>query len=169
MAQINNGYYYATGGRKTATARVFLKPGDGALTINGRSIEDYFCGKSIWRQTALAPLLAVHQYGAFDIKATIAGGGMTGQAGALAHGIAQALDLYAQKNSTKEQLERLKETTKRSQDDSDSSDEDSAAFGMDNWHTLLRQAGLLTRDARKVERKKPGLRKARRRVQFSKR
>ncbi len=124
---------YGTGRRKTSVARVFIKKGEGLISINGKSINDAFSretGRMIVRQ----PLDLVSDYGPFDVKINVYGGGETGQAGAARHGIARALvdyDLHLK--------------------------------------TILSKSGFLTRDARSVERKKVGLRKARRRKQFSKR
>lgn len=130
---LNNPYFLGTGRRKSSTARVYLKTGKGEIIINGRKLEDYF-GRSTSRMVVLQAFQAVNGLGKFDAKITVAGGGDTGQSGAIRHGLARALLSY---------------------DESLRSD--------------LRQAGFLTRDAREVERKKVGLRKARRRPQFSKR
>ncbi|MBD3612502.1 MAG: 30S ribosomal protein S9 [Hydrogenovibrio crunogenus] len=125
--------YYGTGRRKNSVARVFLRAGSGKMTVNGRDVTEYFA-----RETDLMvinqPLEATENADKFDVTITVTGGGTTGQAGAVRHGISRAL----------------------------------VVFNEDNRSTL-RQRGLLTRDARKVERKKVGLRKARRRPQFSKR
>ncbi|NPU91827.1 MAG: 30S ribosomal protein S9 [Gammaproteobacteria bacterium] len=124
---------YGTGRRKTATARVFLKPGTGAISINGRSLDTYF-GRETARMVVRQPLELVQALDKFDIYVTVAGGGGSGQAGAIRHGITRAL--------------------------------------MDHDETLrstLRKAGFVTRDSREVERKKVGLRKARKRPQYSKR
>ncbi|MDG4811697.1 30S ribosomal protein S9 [Hydrogenovibrio sp. 3SP14C1] len=125
--------YYGTGRRKNSVARVFLRAGSGKMTVNGRDVTEYFA-----RETDLMvinqPLEATENVEKFDVTITVTGGGTTGQAGAVRHGISRAL----------------------------------VVFNEDNRSTL-RQRGLLTRDARQVERKKVGLRKARRRPQFSKR
>ena len=125
--------YYGTGRRKTSTARVFLRPGTGTVTINQRSLEDYF-GRETARMIVMQPLELTETKETFDVYVTVAGGGGFGQAGAIRHGITRALMEYD---------ETLRPT--------------------------LRQAGYVTRDARAVERKKVGLRKARKRPQFSKR
>lgn len=126
--------FYGTGRRKTSTARVFLKPrGTGTIMVNGRDLDTYF-GRETSRMVVRQALDAVDGVGRFDLYITVAGGGMTGQAGAIRHGITRALMAYD---------ESLRPT--------------------------LRKAGFVTRDARAVERKKIGLRKARRAVQFSKR
>jgi small subunit ribosomal protein S9 len=124
---------YGTGRRKTATARVYLSAGNGKITINDRPIETYF-GRETARMIVRQPLELVELMERFDVKVTVAGGGIGGQAGAIRHGITRALIEYS---------EDLK--------------------------SPLRKAGFVTRDAREVERKKLGLRKARKRPQYSKR
>ena len=124
---------YGTGRRKTATARVFLKPGSGRITINERTIENFF-GRETGRMIVRQPLELTETLGRFDVNVTVAGGGITGQAGAIRHGITRALIEY-----------------------------DETLRGP------LRVAGFVTRDAREVERKKVGRRKARRGPQYSKR
>ena len=124
---------YGTGRRKRSTARVFLRPGSGNITINGRSIEEYF-GRETSRMIVRQPLELTDNVDSFDVYITVAGGGNNGQAGAIRHGITRALMDY--------------DETLRSP---------------------LRSAGYVTRDARAVERKKVGLKKARKRPQFSKR
>ena len=126
-------YNYGTGRRKSAVARVFIKPGKGAIVINNKPIDDYFSRKT-GRMIVRQPLELTNNANSFDIMVNIHGGGESGQAGAVRHGITRALIDY---DAT------LKPT--------------------------LSKAGLVTRDAREVERKKVGLRKARRRKQFSKR
>jgi small subunit ribosomal protein S9 len=125
--------YYGTGRRKTSTARVHLKPGNGQITINQRSIEQFF-GRETGRMIVRQPLELVQMTDKFDVEVQVDGGGITGQAGAIRHGITRALMSYD-------------ETLRKS----------------------LRVAGFVTRDAREVERKKVGRRKARRGTQFSKR
>ena len=127
------GYFYGTGRRKSAVARVFMKRGSGAIVVNGKPIDQFFSretGRMIVRQ----PLVLTNHVESFDIKINVHGGGESGQAGAVRHGITRALIDYD-------------ETLK----------------------PALKQAGLVTRDAREVERKKVGFHKARRRKQFSKR
>lgn len=124
---------YGTGRRKSATARVFMRPGSGTVSINGKTIDEYF-GRETSRMLVRQPLELADSLTRFDIKITVAGGGPSGQAGAIRHGITRALVNYD---------EALKPT--------------------------LRAAGLVTRDAREVERKKVGLHKARRASQYSKR
>jgi small subunit ribosomal protein S9 len=136
----NNG----TGRRKTATARAYINPGKGDLEINGKSLQDYF-GRATSRMIVMQSLEAVNAVGLFDIKINVKGGGASGQAGAVRYAIARALVDYDEKTIGRE-----------------SSDPDS-------YRRQLRSANLYTRDSREVERKKYGLRKARRAVQFSKR
>ena len=124
---------YGTGRRKTATARVYLKPGSGRITVNDRSLDQFF-GRETGRMIVRQPLEAVKLVSKFDITVTVGGGGITGQAGAIRHGITRALIEYD---------EALRKP--------------------------LRDAGFVTRDAREVERKKVGRRKARRGTQYSKR
>ncbi len=124
---------YGTGRRKSSTARVFLRPGNGQIVINKRSIDEYF-GRETARMVVRQPLELLEVSEKFDLYVTVAGGGNTGQAGAIRHGLARALVEYNE-----------------------------------DFRRPLRQAGFLTRDARKVERKKVGLHKARRATQFSKR
>jgi small subunit ribosomal protein S9 len=125
--------YYSTGRRKTSTARVFLRKGKGDIIVNKRPLDIYF-GRETARMIVRQPLDTSNMLGDFDITVTVKGGGMSGQAGAIRHGITRALIEY------------------------------------DNeLRPILRRAGFVTRDARKVERKKVGLHKARRAPQFSKR
>lgn len=125
--------YYGTGRRKSSTARVFVKPGKGNIVINKRSLEEYF-GRPTARMVVRQPLELVEMTEKLDLYITVNGGGISGQAGAIRHGITRALMQY--------------DETLRSE---------------------LRKAGFVTRDARKVERKKVGLHKARKRPQYSKR
>jgi len=124
---------YGTGRRKTSAARVYITPGNGDIVVNGRPLDQFF-GRETARMIVRQPLVVAEAEGRFDVKVTVRGGGTTGQAGAIRHGITRALMDYD---------ESLRKT--------------------------LRKAGFVTRDAREVERKKVGLRKARRRPQYSKR
>jgi small subunit ribosomal protein S9 len=133
MASATQQNHYGTGRRKTATARVYLKPGSGRITVNDRSLDEFF-GRETGRMIVRQPLEAVKLVNKFDIAVTVGGGGITGQAGAIRHGITRALIEYD-------------ESLRKS----------------------LRDAGFVTRDAREVERKKVGRRKARRSPQYSKR
>ena len=125
--------YYGTGRRKTSTARVFLKPGKGNITVNNRAL-DVFFGRKTAQMIVRQPLELTQHTETFDVKVTVKGGGTTGQAGAIRHGLTRALMEYDE-----------------------------------SLRASLRKAGFVTRDAREVERKKVGLRKARRATQFSKR
>jgi small subunit ribosomal protein S9 len=126
-------YYYGTGRRKTSVARVFIKQGSGKIVVNDKPIDEFFT-RETGRMVVRQPLVITNHQGTFDIMVNVVGGGESGQAGAVRHGITRALIEYDG---------QLKPT--------------------------LSKAGLVTRDAREVERKKVGLHKARRRKQFSKR
>ena len=125
--------YYGTGRRKTSAARVYLRSGGGEIMVNGRSL-DVFFGRETARMIVRQPLELAQLEGKFDIQVTVRGGGTTGQAGEIRHGITRALLDYDE-----------------------------------SLRPSLRKAGFVTRDAREVERKKVGLRKARRATQYSKR
>jgi small subunit ribosomal protein S9 len=124
---------YGTGRRKTATARVHLRTGSGRITVNDRPLDEFF-GRQTGRMIVRQPLEALQMSTRFDISVTVDGGGITGQAGAIRHGITRALIDYDE-----------------------------------SLRKQLRDAGFVTRDAREVERKKVGRRKARRGTQYSKR
>jgi small subunit ribosomal protein S9 len=124
---------YGTGRRKTATARVYLKPGTGRITVNARPVDEFF-GRETGRMIVRQPLEVAQLTEKFDVQAHVSGGGITGQAGAIRHGITRALIEYDE-----------------------------------SLRSPLRAAGFVTRDAREVERKKVGRRKARRGPQYSKR
>ena len=124
---------YGTGRRKTATARVYLRPGTGKITVNSRPLDEFF-GRETGRMIVRQPLETLELGTRFDISVTVDGGGITGQAGAIRHGITRALIEYDE-----------------------------------TYRKPLRDAGFVTRDAREVERKKVGRRKARRGTQYSKR
>ena len=126
-------YFYGTGRRKKSVARVRLYPGSGVITINGRNIDEYF-GLETMKLIVNQPFAVTETVGKFDIVANVNGGGFSGQAGAIRHGVARAL-LTAD----------------------------------ENYKPLLKKAGFLTRDPRMKERKKYGLKAARRAPQFSKR
>ncbi|HKX52643.1 MAG TPA: 30S ribosomal protein S9 [Nitrosospira sp.] len=130
---MNGTYSYGTGRRKSAVARVFIKPGSGVITVNDKPVDEFF-SRETGRMVVRQPLELTGNLNRFDILVNIHGGGESGQAGAVRHGITRALiDFDA------------------------------------TLKPVLSNAGLVTRDAREVERKKVGLRKARRRKQFSKR
>ncbi len=135
--------FYGTGRRKTSTARVYLKAGTGSIVINENTLEQYF-GRKTARMIVRQPLEVTDLQEKFDITITVSGGGMNGQAGAIRHGIARALLKYDEFNG----VDPLSDNSLRK---------------------ILRQAGYLTRDAREVERKKVGLKKARKGTQYSKR
>lgn len=125
--------YYGTGRRKSSTARVFLQPGSGSITVNKRPL-DVFFGRKTASMIVRQPLELMNMTEQFDVNVTVKGGGTTGQAGAIRHGLTRALMQYDE-----------------------------------SLRPALRKAGYVTRDAREVERKKVGLRKARRATQYSKR
>lgn len=143
MAELQQ--YYGTGRRKSSTARVFLRPGKGQIVVNHRALEDYF-GRETASMIIRQPLETVDVLGKFDIFATVVGGGISGQAGAIRLGIARALVKYDEKDIAED-----------------------AEPDQNSFRRKLRARGLLTRDSRKVERKKVGLHKARRATQYSKR
>ncbi len=137
--------YYGTGRRKSSSARVFLRPGKGTIVVNRRPLEEYF-GRQTSCMIIRQPLETVDMLSKFDIYATVVGGGIAGQAGAIRLGIARALVAY---------------------DESDLPEDQEPS--PDSFRRKLRARGLLTRDSRRVERKKVGLHKARRATQYSKR
>ncbi len=125
--------YYATGKRKTSVARTWLKSGKGIITVNDRTIEDYF-GRETAKMVVEQPLVLTDTYGVFDVKVNVTGGGISGQAAAIRHGITKALLQYNPE-----------------------------------FRSILKKAGLVTRDARVKERKKYGQKGARANFQYSKR
>lgn len=125
--------FYGTGRRKTSTARVYLTAGTGEINVNKRPLDQFF-GRKTAQMIVRQPLELLDLTGKFDINVTVAGGGTTGQAGAIRHGLTRALMRYDE-----------------------------------SMRPALRKAGFVTRDAREVERKKVGLRKARKATQYSKR
>ena len=139
--------FYATGRRKTSAARVFMRPGSGEVSINGKSVAEYF-GRKTDRMIIRQPLDALEQAKYFDLMITVRGGGSSGQAGAIRHGIARALLKY---------------------EIDESGDSGVSGEGTGEFRGALRRAGFLTRDSRMVERKKVGRHKARKGSQFSKR
>jgi small subunit ribosomal protein S9 len=130
---MSNTQYYGTGRRKTSTARVFLTDGTGEIKVNNRPLDRFF-GRQTARMIVRQPLELLNLSDKFNINVTVSGGGTTGQAGAIRHGLTRALMQYD-----------------------------------DTLRPQLRRAGFVTRDSREVERKKVGLRKARRATQYSKR
>ena len=127
------GRAYATGKRKDAVSRVWVKPGTGRIVVNNKDFTEYF-GRPVLQMLIQQPIVTADRTGQYDVMATVSGGGLSGQAGALRHGLALALTRYEPE-----------------------------------LRSILKRAGMLTRDARVVERKKYGRRKARRSFQFSKR
>lgn len=140
--------FIGTGRRKESVARVFLRRGTGKITINGRTLEQYF-DRGTSRMLVTQPLITVDMVNTFDVLITVKGGGSTGQAGAIRHGITRALMSY--------------------DEDGVVTNADSEASDALTFRKRLRSAGFVTRDPRSVERKKVGLRKARKRPQYSKR
>ncbi len=130
---MSSNIFYATGRRKTSSARVYLKKGKGSISVNDRKLDEYF-GRKVAQMLVMQPLELVDLKEKVDIDIKVKGGGSFGQAGAIRHGISRALILFD-----------------------------------DELRPQIKSAGLLTRDPRKVERKKPGLAKARKSKQFSKR
>ena len=137
--------YYGTGRRKSSIARVFLRPGKGDIKVNGSTLQDYFCRETSC-MVVMQPLETVDLVNKFDIYITVAGGGISGQAGAVRLGIARALVAYDEEGLSQD-----------------------AQPDPNSIRRKLRARGLLTRDSRSVERKKVGLHKARRATQYSKR
>src|SRR3989338_3941925 len=145
--------FRGTGRRKTSCARVFLRPGKGNIVINHLSLEQYF-GRETARMVLCQPLLVVKADKQFDAVITVRGGGASGQAGAIRHGLARALIAY----------ERIKNPSLAKLAEKEDGKDESVS-----WHRQLRAAGFVTRDARAVERKKVGHKKARKSEQYSKR
>lgn len=131
---VSGSYFYGTGRRKSAVARVRLYPGGGEILVNGKSAADYFGGRGLYQQVIRQPLALTNTLENYTVMVRVSGGGVSGQAGAVRHGIARAL--------TKADLE---------------------------FRPALKRAGLLTRDAREKERKKVGLKRARKAPQYTKR
>lgn len=138
--------YYGTGRRKTSTARVYIKPGKGSIIVNNSALDKYF-GRETARMIVRQPLVATRLQDRFDVIATVVGGGMNGQAGAIKLGIARALVKY---------------------DEQGEGSSGEAGGGL-SLRKILRQGNHLTRDPREVERKKVGRHKARKGPQYSKR
>lgn len=141
MAKEKTNKYYGTGHRKTSVAKVTLTPGTGKITVNGRDVNEYFPSE-ICVMDLSQPLELTNTKEMFDVTANVKGGGYTGQTGAIRHGITKALLEY---------------------------DSTTPADSENSFRKVLKVAGFITRDPRKKERKKPGLKKARRAPQFSKR
>jgi small subunit ribosomal protein S9 len=133
-ATLNKNYFYGTGRRKTAVARIRMMPGTGSFTVNGKTAQDYFGGRQLNQIIIEQALRLVNRLGQYNITVKVVGGGVSGQAGAIRHGISRAL---IQADET--------------------------------LRPVLKKNGLLTRDARAKERKKPGLKRARKAPQYTKR
>lgn len=146
--------YYGTGRRKTSKARVFLRPGKGNVIVNCLPLEKFF-GRETSQMVVRQPLITVDAAEKFDVYVTVKGGGINGQAGAIRHGITRALIAY----------ERATNPAADIKAEAEGADENTPL----SWHRQLRKAGFVTRDAREVERKKVGRRKARKKEQYSKR
>lgn len=144
--------YYGTGRRKSSTARVYIKTGTGTITINAMNIDQYF-GRDTARMMVRQPLQAVAMENKFDIKIVVRGGGDMGQAGAIRHGLTRALISYDEEFAAK----------------ISANEEVSEKVAGNSYRRVLRKLGFVTRDPRKVERKKVGHRKARKTEQYSKR
>lgn len=144
---------YGTGRRKTCTARVFIKRGTGKVTVNRKNLDIYF-GRPTARMMVLQPLELVGLPDKFDVTVTVKGGGVMGQAGAIRHGLVRALIQYDEETKAPKSAAAVELDEKAAET---------------SFRRILRKAGIVTRDARKVERKKPGFHKARRSPQFSKR
>ncbi|WP_425607599.1 30S ribosomal protein S9 [Candidatus Chlorohelix allophototropha] len=134
MATLNKNYFYGTGRRKTAVARVRLYPGTGQITVNNKTIVEHFGARQLFEIIITQPLRATNNLGRYNVSVKVVGGGVSGQAGAVRHGIARAL-LQAD----------------------------------DTLRPTLKKSGYLTRDPRMKERKKPGLKRARKAPQYTKR
>jgi small subunit ribosomal protein S9 len=133
-ATLNKNYFYGTGRRKTAVARVRMMPGTGTFTVNGKTAQEYFGGRQLNQIIIEQALRLVNRLGQYNVTVKVVGGGVSGQAGAVRHGISRAL---IQADET--------------------------------LRPVLKKNGLLTRDARAKERKKPGLKRARKAPQYTKR
>ncbi len=146
--------YYGTGRRKTCQARVFLRKGTGKIMVNDRTLEEYFGGRKTAHMIVRQPLELLGLVGKFDIKVNVSGSGPMGQAGAIRHGITRALLQYDEEGMPIAQV---------------TEEEGEGGSGAQSFRMQLRKAGYVTRDSRKVERKKVGHRKARKVEQYSKR
>lgn len=144
MAQVKQ--YVATGRRKSSVARIFLSKGNGKFTVNSRTLNDYF-GRETTRMIVTQPFDSLSMGNKFDVVVNVSGGGSSGQAGAIRHGLSRALIAYDEEGDTSGE----------------------AGLKPESYRRILRKAGFVTRDPRCVERKKVSLRKARKAKQFSKR
>lgn len=157
--------YQGTGRRKTCTARVYIRPGKGTITINDKSLEDYFGGRKAAHMVVRQPLRLVDMDNKFDVTVNVDGGGPMGQAGAIRHGITRALLQYDESGVSPINISEILVGVEGDEEGSSSGE----ATGALSLRKVLRKAGYVTRDSRKVERKKVGHRKARKVEQYSKR
>ena len=155
--------YYGTGRRKASTARVFIRKGSGKMQINTKTVEEFF-GRDTARMIVRQPLELLDVNSDFDIFCTVKGGGMSGQAGAIRHGLTRALIAYEAANNPVSA-----EPTSGQDSEEGEGGESGGTVSRAPWHQAMRAAGYVTRDSRAVERKKVGRPKARKKPQFSKR
>lgn len=154
--KVSNEAIYATGGRKEATARVYMQKGSGQVFVNGKTAQAFFGEQTLWFDAVMDPFKIVDQKTEFDCICFVKGGGVTGQADAVRLGISKCLDLYE------------KNVLKREPVEVDNEAEDGVEVEL-TWRQRLRKKGYLTRDPRAVLRKRVGYRKARKKPQYSKR
>lgn len=152
--------YYGTGRRKSAVARVYLQKGTGQITINSRTLEEYFGGRRAAHMVVRQPFVCVGMPEKFDVKVMIRGSGPMGQASAIRHGITRALLQYDESGV---------QPTVQPVVSNDDGEEGEGGSCIETFRQMLRKAGYVTRDSRCVERKKVGRRKARKVEQYSKR
>ena len=152
--KVSNEAIYATGGRKVATARVYMQKGSGQVFVNGKTAQVFFGEQTLWFDAVMDPFKLVDQTSEFDCICFVKGGGVTGQAEAVRLGIAKCLDLYE------------KNVLKRTPVETEGEEEGEVTL---TWRQKLRKKGFLTRDPRAVLRKRVGYRKARKKPQYSKR
>jgi len=157
MIKKNIKYYYGTGRRKTSTARVFINEGTGNILINKK---DKYFQSNFAKMIIKEPLKLLKIESKFDIKITVTGGGIIGQAGAIRHGLTRALISYDNEFNPKNTKDDITEKEEILSEEN---------ISINTWKQKLRKAGFVTRDPRKVERKKVGFRKSRKKEQYSKR
>ena len=159
--------YIGTGRRKTSVARVILRPGTGSFQINGkRTLEEFFGGRQAAHMVVRQPLVAVNMVDFFDVLVNVKGSGPMGQAGAIRHGITRALLKYDEVNPSVVEVAPILALVEDEDGEGEAGGKSSTKL---SFRRILRKAGYVTRDARKVERKKVGHRKARKVEQYSKR
>lgn len=173
--KVQASHTYATGRRKRSVARVYLQSGSGKIEVNGKPANEYFGERNDWVAAVSQPLEAVGVADQFDVIVRVKGGGNTGQSGAILLGVARALDKYeldTRPDVRRQVAEAAEQQAAAAQANEGSESEAEVVASTEvpqTWHQILRSSGYLTRDARQVERKLPGLAKARRAKQFSKR